>query len=51
MKMLFSLNNQEELVLEFEVGADYHMGFPIQFRALPYGTFKLLFNAIFYAGT
>lgn len=27
------------------------LGFPIQFRGQPYGTFKLLFNSIFLAGT
>jgi hypothetical protein len=26
------------------------LGFPVQFRSQPYGTFKLLFNAIFFAG-
>ena len=26
------------------------LGFPVQYRAQPYGTFKLLFNSIFYAG-
>jgi len=27
------------------------LGFPIQFRGQPYGTFKILFNSIFYAGS
>jgi hypothetical protein len=26
------------------------LGFPVQFRAHPYGTFKLLFNSLFFAG-
>jgi len=26
------------------------LGFPVHYRAQPYGTFKLLFNSIFYAG-
>jgi hypothetical protein len=27
------------------------LGFPVQYRAQPYGTFKLLFNSIFFSGT
>jgi hypothetical protein len=26
------------------------LGFPVQYRAQPYGTFKILFNAVFYGG-
>jgi hypothetical protein len=41
---------QKSAILEvpYEKGKLILLGFPVQFRGQPYGTFKLLFNAIFY---
>jgi len=36
------------LDVTYEKGRLVLLGFPVQFRGQPYGTFKLLFNAIFY---
>lgn len=36
------------VVAPFGKGSLILLGFPVQFRAQPYGTFKLLFNSIFY---
>jgi len=36
------------LDVAYEKGRLVLLGFPVQFRGQPYGTFKLLFNAIFY---
>jgi len=38
------------LDIQCEKGKIILLGFPVQFRAQSYGTFKLLFNAIFYGG-
>lgn len=38
------------LVVPFKKGKIILLGFPVQYRAQPYGTFKLLFNSILYAG-
>ncbi len=47
-----SLIRQKSSIVEVPYGKGkiILLGFPAQFRAQPYGTFKLLFNAIFYAG-
>lgn len=47
-----SLIRQKSSIVEVPYGKGriILLGFPVQFRAQPYGTFKLLFNAIFYAG-
>ncbi len=46
------LIRQKTSVLEVPYGSGRIIlfGIPVQFRAQSYGTFKLLFNAIFYAG-
>jgi hypothetical protein len=48
-----SLLRSKSAIVEvpYEKGKIILLGFPVQFRAQPYGTFKLLFNAIYYAGT
>ena len=46
------LRNKSAIVeVPYGKGKIILLGFPVQFRAQPYGTFKLLFNAIYSAGT
>jgi hypothetical protein len=47
------LIQQKSAILDvaFEKGKLLVLGFPVQFRGQPYGTFKILFNAIFYGAT
>jgi len=39
------------LDISLEKGKLVLLGFPVQYRGQPYGTYKLLFNAIYYAAT
>jgi hypothetical protein len=46
------LIRQKSTVLDVPYGRGHLilLGFPVQYRGQPYGTFKILFNAVFYAG-